>query len=406
LVFWKEILDHARVAQYRAVVILSNDRKNDWYFGAFSSPETGRGPRDFMRPLPAPHPMLEHEAKSAGIADVMLLDSPYLAGVIDNGESPIPSFADVAIIREQPKPKSQNALRTDAISARAQVNTAADARLATEAGLRFLDSDTVAITEAALRRALFESRQHASPPVPDLLERCRTTATQQNPISDLLTADNLSSWNQTALVTFGRELHDLSLSDQLGWKEPTVDLCNLLKELPPRTAGCIYLGLLASMYMERSSNTPRLPPRSRTAALIYQCQTHDFAAPGLAILTKVMAASKKPLPVYLASAEAPPIPVTLTIEPELPGQDEVAGLTINGVDVLTTTQGDHDLTLGALFTPELIVKGSDLIGRACELFCVPKAQIVNISDFDRHFRFAPTTGFRKPGGVFNNTGGS
>jgi hypothetical protein len=311
----------------------------------------------------------------------------------------------IAIIPEQPKPRSKDALRSDAILARAQEDKAAEVRLAAEAGLRFLDSDAVAVTEAALRRALFDSRQNTTPPVSTLLERCRATAAQQHAISDLLTGDNLSSWNQTALVIFGRELHDLSLSDQIGWKEPTVDLCNILDELPPRTAGCIYLGLLASMYLERGNNIPRLPPRSRTATLIFQRQTHEFAAPALAALNKSMAASRRPLPVYVARVDAPKIPLTLTIEQEVPGQDEVAGLTINGVEVLTTTQGDDALTLGTLFAPDSSVKGNDLIGRACELFCVPTTQIADTSDFDREFRFAATTGFRKPAGVFLNTGG-
>lgn len=94
LVFWKEILDHARGAKYRAAVILSNDRKNDWYFRASSPPEARPGTRNFLRPLPAPHPMLEHEARSAGIADVLLLDSPYLAEVMSRGGPSRSSFAD------------------------------------------------------------------------------------------------------------------------------------------------------------------------------------------------------------------------------------------------------------------------------------------------------------------------
>jgi len=404
LIFWKEILDHAKASKRLGVVILSNDRKNDWYLNATAGRTSDDGATyspKLTRAVPAPHPMLEHEARSAaGVTELVLLDSPYL-GLLLNAAAPdrVKSFVDVAIVPPQPEPASRKDLRSEAIKTRARDERAKQNAAAAELGLRFVDGDSVVVTDGALRRALFESRKAPDAPVVALLERCRATAVDEGGVSALMTADSFSAWTAKMLVGFARELHDRSLSDQPGWKEATVDLCGLLRELPPKTAGCLYLGLLASMYLERSSDTPRLPPQSRAATLLFERQGDGFAGPALAVLAKVMTGSTKPLPLYLPGPNSPAVAVTVGIEPDRDGQEQVARLEINNVDVLTTTQGDEALTLTVLFSGQATIKGVDLIQRACELLCVPLSQVIDAGDFDRDFGFSPTTGFRKPGTV-------
>ena len=48
-------------------------------------------------------------------------------------------------------------------------------------------------------------------------------------------------------------------------------------ELPIKTAGCLYLGLLASMYLERTNNKPKLPPEVRSRAFFLKHRRHTTA---------------------------------------------------------------------------------------------------------------------------------
>jgi len=410
LIFWKEILDHASAENSRGIVILSNDRKNDWYFNAARNESVDRDlkkSRQIVRPVPIPHPMLEYEARSAaGVTDVVLLDSPYLAELLRaTAPEKVKSFVDVAIIPPQPEPTSQREKRAEAVRVRSEADDEKRRNAAAQMGVRFPDSDSVVIAEGALRRALFRSRNKPEGAVAELLQRCQATPEQGEGVNELLTAESLATWDQNMLLVFARELHDLSLSSQAGWKEAAVDLCALLPELPTKTAGCLYLGFLASMYLERLDNSPRLPPQSRVAKLLFDQQAAGFSGPALAAIRSLMALFPNQ-PLYLPSRERPPLAVKVEIESETEGQEQIGSLKINGVEVLNMSQGDETLTFMALFAGRSVVKGGELIERACDLFCAPFSQVIDADEFDRDFSFAPTTGFEKPGRVsIPKTGG-
>ena len=70
---------HAKNVQAEALVVVTNDRKNDWYMGGSKEididPELRSLKKDW-KPVPRPHPMLAMEAKLvAEVGQVELLDS-------------------------------------------------------------------------------------------------------------------------------------------------------------------------------------------------------------------------------------------------------------------------------------------------------------------------------------------
>lgn len=86
LMFWREVLFHARAESVDTIVILTNDRKNDWHMGAqdtFAPDDELLASRKNWPPVPVAHPMLCCEASAiAGVSRVVLVDSPYLAAFL------------------------------------------------------------------------------------------------------------------------------------------------------------------------------------------------------------------------------------------------------------------------------------------------------------------------------------
>ena len=112
LVFWKELLFHAKQAKATALVVVTNDRKNDWHMGRSDSSDidpTLRELKNAWKSVPRPHPMLAMEAKLvAGVDQVELLDSSYLGALLlEIAEDDVRAFADVAIVPDRPEPEKE-----------------------------------------------------------------------------------------------------------------------------------------------------------------------------------------------------------------------------------------------------------------------------------------------------------
>lgn len=404
LMLWKEILEHAKSARARCVVVFSNDRKNDWFLNVGSDAQIDdelKKLKTSWRAVPHPHPMLELEARlAAGVRDLILLDSPYLAALLWKiaGDA-VKSFVDVAIVPDQPEPESERERRAAAFEKRLKEDTATKEAAATEAGARFPDSDSVFFSFAALRRAIFESRGKLPKLVSSLVAECQATIESKRTISELLTRERLAAFDHKMLVVFGRELHDLSLSGNPGWKEAAADLASILGELPIKTAGCLYLGLLASMYLERTNNKPKLPPESPIASILLETQEAHYGRAPLEALRAVIMESPR-LPLYVPDPERPSVTVNFDIEQDTEGGEEVRSITLNSTQVLLLAQGVEELLLSRLFAGRTSVTGGELVEKACSIFVVPVAQVERTDDFDREFTFAPDTGFENPPSTF------
>lgn len=131
LIFWKEALADAAARRASAVVILTNDRKNDWRMGG----ETGSALDEEMlslkkswRPVPRIHPMLSLEAKLAGVDDVALVDSQYLAALLAGVDRErVNAFADVAIVPDPAPEPTEDERRAGAVGRRLAEDAAAAA---------------------------------------------------------------------------------------------------------------------------------------------------------------------------------------------------------------------------------------------------------------------------------------
>ncbi|HEV2501857.1 MAG TPA: PIN-like domain-containing protein [Mesorhizobium sp.] len=400
LMFWKELLTHAKTAQARAIVVLTNDRKNDWHLGRSDvvdiDPELRALKKDW-KPVPRPHPMLVLEARVvAAVEEVELLDTPYLAALLrDFAEENVRAFADVAIIPDGPEPETENERRTRAIKERQEADAAKIDAETAEKGYLFHDSPAVLNTKAMLSKALFLSRADIEPAGGKLLDIWRASVEARKPLIESLTADAFDGFDQNQLATIARELHDRVLNGVPGFEEAVVDLVSNLDRLPPNTAASLYLGMLASAYLVRQNNQSRIPPSSPIAQFLFERQGVDYAVHAVKAVAKRVGDNENH-PLYLPSTERPDLDITLDTQPDTPLIDELRSIKVGAVELLTPAQSDDDLKLSALFAGEDPVLGDKLVRKACELFGLPEAQMRRTEVFGNAFKLTDTIGFKRP----------
>jgi hypothetical protein len=219
LIFWKEILEHAGAVKAKAIIILTNDRKNDWQFGGRSIEGVDADLlkiKTRWKPVPCAHPMLTLEARLvAGVDDVVLLDPAYFGVLLRTvaGDS-VNSFVDVAIVPDPPTCSSEAARRRDLVGERLGQREKEEGERVVSAGLRFEDNPRLARSPGAFLRALYESRGsvEAGGPVERLLRDIQATIDDGASIANLLVKERIDPLNNIMLVKFARELHDRCLN--------------------------------------------------------------------------------------------------------------------------------------------------------------------------------------------------
>ena len=402
LVFWKEILFHAKRVEATALVVVTNDRKNDWHMG-MSRSEVIDIDHDLLalrkawKPVPRPHPMLVMEAKlEADVDQVEILDSAYLAALLrEVAEDDVQAFADVAIVPDGPEGEEESDRRARLSAERIAADTAKVKAKIAEAGYLFADSSQVQNTKSKLSRALYASRSPVDVESAELLETWRSSIEANRLLSETITSEVLEGFDHTRLAKLSRELHDRVLQKTPGYEEAVADLVSILDRLPPNTAASLYLGLLSSMYLVRESNASRLPPSSSISSFLFDRQAADYALNGVYAVAKRLS-DNDVAPLYLPNSALPPVTVALDIEPDAPVLDQLRSLRINDVELLTAAQLDDSLRLRALFGSYGPADGVEIIQKACELFSIPVAQLKRTHLFEQVYALTDTIGFKRP----------
>ena len=399
LIFWKELLAHAKRVKAKALVLITNDRKNDWHMGRSDVVDIDPALlaiRRSWKPVPRPHPMLAMEAKLVAEVDQLeLLDSAYLAALLrEIAENDVRSFADVALIPDGPEPEKESDRRAKILEKR----IAEDSAKAAEMGYLFSDASQVLNTRGRLSRALLSSRNDIDKRSKVLLEEWRTSVEAQRPLSETITPQTLGDFDQDRLVRLARELHDRVLRKSPGYEEAVVDLVSTLHCLPLNTAASLYLGLLSSMYLIRGSNASRLPPSSPVAQLLFDQQSADYALNGVYAVAKRLADNDE-APLYIPDSDLPTVEIALDSEPDTWTTDQLRSFKVGEVELLTAAQMDDSLRLRALFDSDGPTDGPAIIRKACELFAIPIAQIERKDLFNQRYMLTNLIGFKRPNDI-------
>src|SRR5262249_38294289 len=157
----------------------------------------------------------------------------------------------------------------------------------------------------------------------------------------------------------------------------------------------LYLGVIASMYLDDETNSPRLPPQTNAADAIFSFQREAFAAKSTDAITKKLMKHER-LALYRLDTTQPSVRVRLDIVPESERRARLASLRIGGEEVLTLAQAKPELRLHDLLGGATRASGRAIVKLACDLFSVPFDQVAPITSFDSDFLLEETVGFKEP----------
>lgn len=401
LIFWREILEHAKSVNAKHLLLLTKDGKNDWLFGGGTQPndEVLRGMGRAWKPLPIPHPMLAVEARNtAGVEGLSLIDSAYLGAMLrHHGVGDVASFVDVAVVPDPPKPiDGQKAAKRRALEARSL-----EQRPKNQSNVLFLDGSNVASTPNALRIAINQCRSEpsAGSVLGLLVQQMKVLVASGTGISELFTEQHFKDRTTNELAAFGRTVHALVLSEASPeYTEAAADLIAVLKDLPEKTGGALFLGMLVAMYLP-SRIECRLPATSPLLAEIYQVSQLPFAKTACEVLSEVIG-KKEMQPLFRPVGSAVLVDAKFEIDERNLDEDSLASLSLAGETVLTDQQYNKNFNLRKLCNGRDHLHGAHILELAGGLFGIPIEAIRRDADAERQYFISDSIGFKSPQSVY------
>ncbi|QKC86934.1 hypothetical protein EB232_35660 (plasmid) [Mesorhizobium sp. NZP2077] len=394
LIFWREILDHARSKRAKAIVVLTRDGKSDWQMAPLPGDDAS-----IERPA---HPSLGFEAwRSAGAEKLRLYDNRRLA-LIAKAAGRAPAFVSVSTLPGMPKPKSEKDHQKEEIEKRERAVSIARAEITTRTGFRFLDVNGLTLSDPKLKRAMLSSRDLtvASTAAVGKAETILTNAIKSDcTIEDLLTADVLGSMSSDELVIFARKfgtsaIHHSQTALLLS------DFLDLFQAIPPVTSSYLYFGLILSMYLAEGNQAARLGPSFPVGARLIDFQTQGFAKFPLAVLDGKMVTLPK-RPIYIATPQPKAMRAKFVLNTELKPPNQLIGLWIAKQQLVLEEQAEPELKLRRLLgsSPATV---NEILNRASEIYCLPRNLISPTMDDDYVFEIGEHTGLKNPSEVWLN----
>ncbi|MBB1073415.1 hypothetical protein HUU62_03180 [Rhodoferax sp. 4810] len=401
LIFWREVLEHAKTVNAKQVILLSKDGKNDWLFGAGTQPldRELRQMRQSWKPLPVPHPMLTVEARDiAGVQELSLIDSAYLGALLRQNAVPnVGAFIDVAVVPDPPPPVNER----KAAKQRTMEALPPEQRQKASSSVLFLDGSNVESTPLALKIAIAQCRQEPKQgsPIAALVQQMHDLVAAGAGISELFTEQNLRYRSTNELATFSRKVHECVLSENSsGYTEAGADLIGALERFPEKAGGALLLGMLVAMYVPERTEC-RLPATSPLLDALYAVSKLPFAKTACEVIG-VAIDSMEMQPLFRPTGTEVVLENKVDIDHEYLDGDSLASFSICGEEVLTDLQFDKKLNLRVLGGGKDSLSGGVVLEMTCRLFGIPRAAIKDDPDFGRNYFIAESLGFKEPKQVF------
>ena len=353
-------------------------------------------------PVPTAHPMLSFEAsKVANVTRVFLIDSLYLAAFLRKTGVACENFAGAAIAVELPQAKGFDKRIRKGHARSMYAAKLSEAGRPGDVDAQYEDGPNTSDADLALKLALAASRKPGKAAVEELLAAALKDNYTGRNLEDFLTPAFVQDASTGDLVRLARELHLRALAgDDLG-ESHSLDLVNLLPNLPHKAATCLYLGLLAAIYFDEE-NGVRLPPANLILQQVLKHQDKSFARPGIAVVReRLFRADRQPL--YVPSPEKPTLEVEILTQTEsLQVHAPLVGLRVDGIELVTQAPGDSDLSFASRFENRSPLIVREIVEVACAVFGIPREQIGEDSSLDREVGYESPTGFQTPSEVYRS----
>jgi len=351
LLFWQEILAHSSKVGAKTVIVVTNDRKEDWYFDQ-GDPDVGNGLRQLgvskWEPVPSPHPLLAYEMNDACHAELVLVDQLYFGAVawqIDKKNMRQLVGAALAI-------PEANIVRAESAFAPPPIRPGGSL---TPVRAFSLIRDAFAVSSASVD-ALVKAMDGEVAKVDALI------ATMDVPFIEAMT--------ETDTVLLARHLGDLAIADHPMAVEAVKRLLDLLASVAADHAASIHLGLAVASYYDGAK--PRPIPRGSWLDTLADYQGQPAMQQTVTKLHSRLVRDTSPA-LYFLNAQDLPCMVTLDVDTQR-AQDpaELSGARVNDKAVLTneSVQGPalRDLV------GEVVATTTQIIDAMCAYFGIPRTK--------------------------------
>jgi hypothetical protein len=387
IVFWREVLRHAKNVRAGAVIVITKDRKDDWFEKYNNDSVLTKDIRHRVsNPLPVPlaHPLLVREAHDFGAGALDLLDPMYCAVLLETAGSTFRDFASAVIDAHLPDPPTkQKAARSWAT----RFGSAARL-LGAELGQ---DDDTdddeeefdVDILDAAMLRSTEALSPHAADLLPAITgdkPAARTLAFAE------LEPDTLSLWEVHDLVALGRVATELATNEVPEAAAFIDNLRNLGPEIPAALRLPLCFGAMGALYVDRE-----LKPAPRSGARIVITVLDMSTAPEMVGAVARLAAVLNELGVANAIGLNGPIDVEVVSNPSADNKSnaDLVAIKVDGTNLLTLIQDEEQLRLSTLVGRESApfdVEVGTLLDIVSRFFLLPRQRIVADVELDSMVR--------------------
>lgn len=367
--FWEEILGHAALVGADTVVVLTRDRKADWYArtGDPGLSDDLRRLSDRWRPVPMPHATLELElTQRTNATKLVLLDDLYLGGLLWSlDRKSYGRFCAYALgkgMDQLPAPELSTEGRR---AAKGPLSMPADINLQRASGL--------------IKAALANTH-----PVPAAyLDGLSGSAPEVEGFIASLDEEALKGLNLEDLVALGRWAADTALGGSVHGTGLSDRLLSLLQKLDATSAAGIYLGFVISAYFEASV------PRDRAASWRLQDLFELDALPAFAVVLKVLGLKLRQThssALFLPGAGEQDQKLLMVVEHDTNlRQDPVAlsQIYVNDLGLLGSVGpgGQHELSRSLGGRKQASV--GEIVALACEHYGLPRARVKVDGDYEQ-----------------------
>ena len=377
LLFWEEVLHHSAFEQAAAVVIVTNDRKADWYEQA-GEPAVGPEWKRLRKwkPVPAPHPTMAFEMNVRnGIRQLVMLDQLYLGAILwKTGRPQFERLAGVAI---------------DVDPVRFAPVATPLKPIAIRAGKRLTNS-TIGLTEALkLATAAMDVPDQATE---QLLAGMDGDAPGMDAFVNTFGPQRLAPLSLGQIAAFSRLVHDRAIASDGPARVLAASMLDMLDELDADRAATAYLGLAISTYFDGGHPRPR--PLSPMIKALFEWQI-DTALPKVLQALQVRLRRARSTALYIPNGKPARVKALLDHDTDA-HQKPVAlrQLYFEGKALLTEVDPASDRLLTGLVGGAAQSKVGTIVQAACSFYGVP-LELTDIQDCDPDElrTISPTLGF-------------
>jgi hypothetical protein len=391
LLFWQDVVADAQRRAAGRVIVLTRDRKEDWY-GTAPEPEVGpalRRLKSRWEPVPSPHPMLSFEIRTQAGCELLLLDELYLGALLWRADkNRFGRFSAVALTMSAEKLSNELA-PPPSPQMRAATRQADD---------RISPTQALELVRGALE-------QPPSAAQLDMLEALGGDAPIAEQTTDRITPDWVGLQDGATLASFSRQVFDLAATAQPFATWATRRLLDIVDQMDAEHASAVVGGMLAAAFYDNAA------PRNRPAGHLLQ-EVYAWAVdPGCERILKLLASR---LRAVHSAAVVLPDGIRASLDVRLEASDAVA--------TVPPTLGQLYLGAQAILTEQAVgdeVRLRDLLGGRQEAtvgeivdavgrhYGVPLECLASVkSDHDESWSVGEATGMERFGPLNQPTRGN